>query len=224
MRSLAALRPPAAILAAPIAAQRTSTRVVRVPEQVPDSTRARSDSGSAGVRVTPPARSGGASSWAPGPISTLRLYVRTGADDLRRESQVRAFLLLHDGRRVESKPLNRGERGCAGIPRGGEASYEWDFTPGARLRPQDIHRVGLAVVTGRRMISEAPDGWDLARITVEYSLPGGDDASRGEPVTRPLLDRGGAPVHHFRGQGETSWEIARGGASRTPVRAARPRG
>lgn len=136
-------------------------------------------------------------------ITKLRLILTTGADDLRRNSAVSAFLILKDGRRVESKPLNcNRKQECNGFPARSRRTLEWTLdAKGTNVRPEDLYRLGLAFKSGKAGPLDGPDNWDLSALEVEY-VAGGD--------TTPLLklsNRGG--IYRFKNVDEWTSEPIR---------------
>ena len=132
-------------------------------------------------------------------ITKLRLIMTTGEDDLRRNSTVSAFLILKDGRRVDSKPLNCRGKECAGFPSRSRRTLEWTLdAKGATVRPEDLYRLGLAFRSGKAGPLDGPDNWDLSALEVEY-IAGGD--------TTPLLNmRNRGDIYRFKNVDE--WESA----------------
>jgi len=171
------------------------------------------------VTVAPPAKEKekearkpivAAPAHAPGAITKFRIIATTGADDLRENSEIKAFVILKDGRRVESKTLNcrvsarSGQRVCDAFPAKSRRTVEWAVDPRAVIRPDDVHRFGLAFQTGRKGPLDSADNWDLHVLEVEY-VTAADPARRDEAGTFPLLKTGGRG-YVYRFKTSDSWE------------------
>jgi len=83
-------------------------------------------------------------------ISKFRLILTTGEDDLRHNSSVSAFLILKDGRRIESKPLNcNGKQECAPFPANSRRKLEWSLGSKNAITADQIRRFGLSFRSGK---------------------------------------------------------------------------
>ena len=130
------------------------------------------------------------------PITKMRMILNTGADDLRRGSAVSAFVILKDGRRIESKPLNCTARGCIGITAKSRKTLEWNVDPKTSFTAEQIRRVGLTFKSGKNGPFDTGDNWDLRALEVEY-VAGGETAT-----LLKLSNRGGV----YRFKTDDSWE------------------
>ncbi|HEX6086088.1 MAG TPA: hypothetical protein VF266_16265 [Thermoanaerobaculia bacterium] len=126
----------------------------------------------------------------------MRLIFNTGADDLRPGSAVSAFVILKDGRRVESKPLNCRRDNCTGFQAKSRKTLEWTLDPKTTLRPEEIYRFGLALKSGRRGLFDTGDNRDLHALEVEYV------AGSQTRLLLELSNRGGV----YRFKSDDSWE------------------
>ena len=136
----------------------------------------------------------------PGGIRVVRMITTTGTDDLRRDSQVTAFFLLKDGRRIESQALNcrvvEERKACPGFANGSRHTLEWKIDPPAQVRPDEIHRFGLAFLSGRPGPLDSGDNWNLNKLEVEYVVSKPDPARNIAAGTFPLLKL--TRVHRFK--------------------------
>lgn len=139
----------------------------------------------------------------PGAIRLIRIIATTGSDDLRRDSELRAFLLLKDGRRIESLALNcrkvREETVCPSFPNGSRRTLEWRLDPPAPpVSASDIHRFGLSFKSGRSGPFDTGDNWNLNRLEVEYVVTSADPTRGITAGTFPLLKLTEQRVHRFK--------------------------
>ena len=148
-------------------------------------------------------------------VDRLSIRVRSGADDLRKGSELRVWLLLPNGEVVNRSPLAhskvaapqplncRADGHCATIPTGMSRSYELVLD---RQVPRfDIDRVVLSFRGGKESMFDTPDNWDLAELEVRARVRRPD--GRQEMVT--LLRVTGSPLYRFRGQESHEWPVTR---------------
>jgi len=150
------------------------------------------------------------------PITKLRITVVTGGDDLRSNSELRAFLITSVGKRFESIPLNcdNGKLSlCHGIPDGTQRIFVWDVSADCRevgpdpqqqakggclLVPAEIRRFGL-LFQSHNGLGQTSDNWNLNKLEVEYVIEGGS-----KPGTFPMFKASGDPLYRFKSAEE--WE------------------
>jgi hypothetical protein len=108
------------------------------------------------------------------PVTKLRVTISTGDDDLRRNSTVSAFVILKDGRRIESKPLNCNakQQQCAGLPPKSKKVLEWTVTPAKSFTAEQVHRFGLTFKSGKGGPAGTADHWDITAVSVDYVAGG----------------------------------------------------
>jgi hypothetical protein len=114
-------------------------------------------------------------------VKKVRMTVTTGADDFRRGSKLAAFVVLRDGRRIESETLK-----CDGLAAHSKKALVWRPSEYNPFAIDEIQRFGLT-------FHGTNDQWDLDALEVEAT-----DGERTKTVLRAK------PVKHFR-NGET-WE------------------
>ena len=162
---------------------------------------------------------GSSESPGEGRITKLRIIVVTGSDDLRSNSELRAFLIARDGRRFESQPLNceKGDLSrCEGMSDGTRRTFEWNLlTEGGEVTqnpeqqvkssimifPADVRRFGLAFQTHISVLQSA-DNWNLDKLEVEYVVNVGGKAS--PAGTFSMYKGSGSPLYRFKTHEE--WE------------------
>ncbi len=115
-------------------------------------------------------------------VRKVRMTVTTGADDFRRGSKLAAYVVLRDGRRVESGTLK-----CDGLAAHSKKTLVWHPNEYNSFAIAEIQRFGLT-------FRGTNDQWDLDALEVE--------ATDGERTKVVLGAK--KPVKHFR-NGET-WE------------------
>ena len=148
-----------------------------------------------------------------GRITKLRITVVTGSDDLRSNSELRAFLITQNGKRFDSRPLNcqNGDLSrCEGISDGTRRTFEWNLLTdvveagqnpqlqaksGATLFPADVRRFGLAFQTHINALQSA-DNWNLDKLEVEYVVDVGGKASPAGTFT--MYKNSGNPLYRFK--------------------------
>jgi len=161
-------------------------------------------------------KGGTGSSESPGTgrITKLRITVVTGSDDLRSNSELRAFLITRNGTRYESPPLNceNGDLSrCEGISDGTRRTFEWEladesfsektqnYTPSAKpditIFPADVRRFGLAFHSHNSGL-QTGDNWNLDKLEVEYVVGAGGKAS--PAGTFLMYKNSGTPLYRFK--------------------------
>jgi len=140
-----------------------------------------------------------------GLITLLRISVFTGDDDLRKGSQLRAFLVVRGGGTLESPPLNclfpsckiyPDDEGAEGFANGTTKTFEWAVS----VLPSEVYRFGLLFTSGKTNDFETPDNWNLNKVIVEYVVPLGSDQS---PAGTFLMYTGsGKPLYRFKDRDE----------------------
>lgn len=195
------------------------------PDQVRQETggQVKKDTGMSQVRSDTGGAGSGRSEPFAGAITKLRITVVTGGDDLRDNSQLRAFLVTREGKRIESIPLNCDKHNafrCAGIPDGTRRIFEWNLVGDevADTRPQEqkvqnlmigpvfvspaeVRRFGLSFQSNTGGF-QTGDNWNLDKLEVEYVVTVGSGQS---PAGTFLMFKGsGSPLYRFK-TGE-EWE------------------
>ncbi len=145
-----------------------------------------------------------------GRITKLRITVVTGSDDLRSNSDLRAFLITGDGRRIDSDVLNcEKARHCEGIPDGTRRTFEWNlFTEGGEgppnpeqakgggtVFPADVRRLGLSFKSYSGF-GQTGDNWNLDKLEVEYVVATGSKTS--PAGTFSMYTNSGNPLYRFK--------------------------
>jgi hypothetical protein len=123
-------------------------------------------------------------------VTRMRITVTTGADDLREGSTVSAFVVLKDGRRIQSGALNCRKNDCDGLEAKSRETLVWTPSESDPFARDEIRRFGLTFESAKG------DEWALAALEV-------DATAGGRTKTLLKLDR---PVRYFDGSG--SWESA----------------
>lgn len=113
-------------------------------------------------------------------VDSMSITVRTGSDDLRRESQAVAFLRLSGGREI-TLSLN----GRAGWAAGSVNTVQF---PTRGIRLGDVELFGIRFTTGSTFFLDQPDKWDMTDIRVTFTGPS---------VSGSLLDLNGNPLVRF---------------------------
>ncbi|MEZ4413884.1 MAG: hypothetical protein R2910_12925 [Gemmatimonadales bacterium] len=148
-------------------------------------------------------------------VDRLSVRVRSGADDLRKGSKLRVWLLLRNGdvlnrSPVPSKkisaplPLNcRTDGYCATVPSYTSRSYE--LVLDRQVPRSEIDRVVLSFQGGKESVFDSPDNWDLAELEVRARVRQPD--GRQEMVT--LVRLNGSPLYRFRDNESHEWPVTR---------------
>ena len=111
------------------------------------------------------------------PVTKLRITLSTGTDGLRSNSTVSAFVILRDGRRIDSKPLNcNAKQQCAALPSKSTKTLEWTIAGKKAFTARQVHRFGLVFRSGKAGTGEAADKWDLTAVGVGYVAGGTSDS------------------------------------------------
>ncbi len=145
----------------------------------------------------PKTQTEGSGALKAGRITTLRITVVTGSDDLRNRSRLLAFLILRDGRRIGPKSLNctsADNDSCEGIPDGSQRIFQWELGGWGDISPADVHRFGLSFESNP-IGFDTGDNWNLDKLEVEYSTPAG---------TFTMYKGSGHPLYRFKTKEE--WE------------------
>ncbi len=148
-------------------------------------------------------------------VDRLSIRVRSGADDLRKGSKLRVWLLLRNGDVVNRSPvaskkigaplpLNcRADGYCYTISSQTSRSYEMFLE--REVPRSDIDRVVLSFQSGQESVFDSPDNWDLAELEVRARVRHSD--GRQEMVT--LVRLTGSPLYRFRNQESHEWPVTR---------------
>lgn len=148
-------------------------------------------------------------------VDRLTVRVRSGADDLRKGSALRVWILLRNGHRVNRSPVASEKIGsplplncrpdgyCATIPSSTSRSYEVVLE--REVLRSDIDRVVLSLQGGRESVFDSPDNWDLTELEVRARVRQCD--GRQEMVT--LVRLTGSPLYRLRDQESHEWPVRR---------------
>ncbi len=139
-------------------------------------------------------------------IERLDITVRTGDDDLRRDSRFLIELRSNDGEEDATSYLNcdqrRGRLNCLSIPAHARREYSW---PMARAVPvSGVAFIRVYFSTGKPSPFDSDDNWDLAEFQVRAVVRN----ARGDRRTVTLVHRTqsrGNLVHRFKG--DDSWQV-----------------